>query len=563
MKRENIIIIAVLLVIISSSIILTCNTTKNMSRQRISALKKGLFLRYIIESEGNSQIDKAKWYISSEYLLGNYSSLVEENPSFNFILMLYRDYGEFIKDFNKLSEGKINHKVINIDKALKIACEKIYIDIKVLDVKDDLAVINISLIFSDGFALKGKLYDSKISVDSKWLDRGEYYYTEFSKLELSKIISLNLTTYEAYSSSYPHLGEWIFTLKESDLEHRYIPILYSTIDLVDVKYETRVPVTGIAEIILLDKENKAPSSYIINTFNIKPQDQIYTDKGFIPFKKVIEGIPEEYASEFINQFLSNRYTICKSGNYYEEPLLEYNNGTLIVFTGKYYDLMNIENKPWRIIPDIATSEEMILWNAHPELDIRSIEYLNGLEYGGNNYLIMHGNIFLRDVAYTKDGILLYINLRGPSGYTPLTFSLPSIITRTFDISPIYGEITKEEIHIRLVDKGIDPCCQHATSTSATDIDYIACISGSNPDSSLGYSSVAGRVVNPLLCAGPSTMLVKLGCEYYYQTYYGSIDKTYEKNFYGAGHKVYARVDLNLCDGNTSGVMAWLNGACSY
>lgn len=108
------------------------------------------------------------------------------------------------------------------------------------------------------------------------------------------------------------------------------------------------------------------------------------------------------------------------------------------------------------------------------------------------------------------------------------------------------------------------CCSHASSTPATEVDAHACISGASSSNSQGSAWVVGQVYASYLCAGPSIMQVTLGCQSYVgATYTGPIDGTYSYSFYDAGSYTYGDVDINFCDGNTVGSIAYLNGACGY
>lgn len=397
-------------------------------------LKKGTYLRYRIYGYKTNvpSFLHGFWVDNIKMLFAEYSEYVS-NASF--IITLHRNYEEYIRAFSKGER-------FSMDYALAIGCNYFDVYIKVLDRDGDIVKLNLTLIFYDGFARAGKYYPLP-QIDSRWREASSGYIAWFKELLMHRIVYLNLITHELYSSGEGY-GEWIFTLSKTDLKSNIIPILYSLNEAIDVQYPVETNVSGIAELIVLDKARQAVEDFRVGNHVYQSIIQIYNNLTVIPFKSYISGLDADAVETVKQIFLNEECYGCKYS--FIKPILRYSENRLIIYKDIFENL-DLGSKPWRYIPELGIHNSSFVI---PNSTIKGFahEYIRGIEYDGNVYVAL-GLPPESEVSYGSDGLLLYIKVGDAD---PLS-AYPSILTHLFGFT-IYTWSKEGGIYIKLLETNL-------------------------------------------------------------------------------------------------------------
>ncbi len=489
--------------------------TNNNVKYANDIVKRGTHIKYVIYASGEKQPYYIYRLLNAWYELGNYSKLLEKYRNVNFIIVLYRDYWSYWRD--RLNKS-LDWRALDIYNTLKIACNKIYLDIKIIDINESTITLNTTLIFVDGFAIMGKDYNQSVRIDSKWIKKSDHYFSEFKKLTLSRIIYVDRSSNEAYTGNGDYLGEWVFLLGKNDLAQRNILMLYSIMEDGILGYKANRTLSGVAFLLYLNSSVHGKSDYKIGSKVIKASNQIYMHGNLIRSRHIVV-ISEKYLNDYIRYFKENSIKLIKKLNcsslILNKPILKYisKNKTLVITDDSRFIPDNLAYKPWKLIRKLITIKRTFNYPLNSNNTCTRIEYIHGVEYRGKTYVAFIGIPSLINISYSRSGILLYAYFKGVFGVLTEDQVIPSVISRAFGDTIFNSMILRRSVWIKLISLYDDHCCEHATTTDATEIDYLACIGGTSTDNSYGYASVSGTVLHSELCVAGDLMRGRLATDY--------------------------------------------------
>jgi len=373
----------------------------------------------------------------NEYF-SNYQDIVKEKRAY-FAMLLYRDYWEYLRDFSE-------NPSLDKGKALVIAFNRLYIDICVVDRRDDCAKVNVTLTFTDGIAKMGKEYSPKPKIDSSWSNKGDYYLSVFNKLIMSRIVTVDLCSGETVDESGRKVGEWVFWLSQNDLKQECTLLLYSLADTHVVEYPSK-RINGQATLILLNSSNTADRDFRMSSGKVIPANrQIYSNKSMLPFSSIIYPVSEGDVKRVI-QVLSNCSCLYRQ-RIAIKPLFKYKDGKLIVHDDRVFlSSIDLSYKSWEYVHSLVEYNYSINLCRECDFQLNVTEYIRGVLYDGKEYVSI-GFPDLLSVAYDrKTGLLLYLSVEA---LLDMTYVLPSVIVRTFGITQ-YSNTLLNQVWIKLLD----------------------------------------------------------------------------------------------------------------
>ncbi len=405
------------------------------------SIKKGDHFRYLVTAENTNPnsfntIDKVRfksWFT-------NYLNVLNEKHA-NFVVLLYRSYEEYLKNWPMLLNFKqisSNSEDVYSAKGLLLAFNRFYIDLYILNDTGNYIKVNITLIFKDGVAKMGKLYAPTPKVDSKWIDNGDYYLSIFNELNISRIVSINKYNNDVTSNNI-NCGEWIFWLNKNDLKKKYTMMLYSMDDTLKVKMIPNATINGFSQVIFLNMSSKALYPYKLDGKLIPPTEQIYMNQGFIPPIRVFINISKENAGEIIKK-LTEAFSKNKELKVLPKPIFKYSNGKLIVWEN-LFKLVDLSNKSWKLI--FFPQQSMVSSN------ITTIYRDWGVKYHSKIYL--SSGSYIDSISYSRNGILLYTNMSSADTDVFFITDIPSVITIPFSMASGYSFALKDHLIIKLID----------------------------------------------------------------------------------------------------------------
>jgi len=406
----------------------------------IRSLKKGDHLIYLVTTKNiNPRSSNTIDQLNFKSWFSNYLNVLNEKHA-NFVILLYRNYEEYLKDWPMLLNFKqisSNSEDVYSAKGLLLAFNRFYINLHILNNTGNYIKVNITLVFKDGVAKMGKLYAPTPKVDSKWIDKGDYYVSIFNELNVSRIVSINKYNNDVTSNNI-NCGEWVFWLNKNDLKKKYTMILYGMDDTLKVKIKSNATINGFSQVIFLNMSSKALYPYKLDGKLIPPTEQIYMNRGFIPPIRIFTNISKEKANKIIKK-LTDALSRNKEFKFLPKPVFKYSNGKLIVWEN-LFKLVNLSNKPWKLI--FFPQQSMVLSN------ITTIYRYWGVKYHSKIYLSFGS--YIDSISYSRNGILLYVNMYDADIDTVFITGIPSVITIPFCMASVYSFSLRDHLIIKLI-----------------------------------------------------------------------------------------------------------------
>lgn len=385
-------------------------------------IEKGLHLLY--ELTPQSTIPSIADYIMS-INLDNIAKLLDETDisnDFNFYVQLYSDREDL------LSIHKIS---LDEDKLCEVISKRLLIEINLDDIRDNRALITLSLVFIEGYVKCGSEFTPLPEIDGAWIKTENGYVASFNKLSISKNFIILLDNYDVVDGCNEHYGEWIFWTKDDALHQKYVLMLYGLDDLVEVIYPSDSNIHGIAKLLFIDTSQKALNEYKVDDLAFPSTDQIYV-KGFkmpaLPSERNIYGISRDLAKYIVSNFEK-----CEDMKKVAElfPIIyDSESKQLILFKDTIPSITSLEEKPWSYVSQVTCYQHDIVLN---NTCLKMMEKLRGIMYAGHVYLAFL-NDGLEEASFSNNGLLLYIRLHINNG--DLYDVLPYIITKGFGITPL-------------------------------------------------------------------------------------------------------------------------------
>lgn len=315
-----------------------------------------------------------------------------------------------------------------------IASKFMYIVIKIDSIKNDGIMVNVILSMKDGYAKFGLNFSPLPLTDTGWSLWNGSYVSSFSYLNMSKklIIKNDHDTLDLFGTK---LGEWPFWLRTT--KSRNEVVLYGLNDFAS--FSPNEPFFGDAKIIFINMSRTAPSDFRIDNIDIKSQEQIYNDKGFLGGVIKISNVTPEEKDEIVG-FIKGIYETTEARKMLESSIfplsIDYVNNTLIIFKDILPSIVDLRDKPWSYVSNAYTSEHVSEFYGVKKLVIDTIR---GIKYDNKLYMTS-GFIDLKNVSYERNtGLLLYLTAK-TDATGALDSLLPSVIVRAFGI--VGFELTK-------------------------------------------------------------------------------------------------------------------------
>ncbi|MEM4523405.1 MAG: hypothetical protein QW738_09365 [Nitrososphaeria archaeon] len=216
--------------------------------------------------------------------------------------------------------------------------------------------------------------------------------------------------------------------------------------------DNMVDVKGVANIIFLNMSRN--SYYIVGNINLPKHMQIFNDESIFPQETIIPNIDKEKAEKIVEE---RRLAFEQMGQWCGNKELiesmafpetyEYYNGTLKINSELLIKNVDFKDKPFKFFNPLSIRQEV--WR-EKNFQVNVYNVYKGIEYDGKKY-VTSGFIGLKNVVYSRNGILLYIEVEDSVGM--LTSILPTFIIRAFGLIP-ESMVDCSRISLKLIETNI-------------------------------------------------------------------------------------------------------------
>ncbi len=443
LKKSLIIASATLLILVISALITSIRPTIESgltNSQNFKVLKS--FLRkemcLVYELEPCSSISGLSNFIIDFHLnsIMNLLNLTGTSGNYNFYVQLYSDYKELTAKPNV---------VLNVSKLCEVISKRLLVEVKVDDIESNKIAVILSLIFIDGYVRCGSDFKPLPVIDGEWSKVGNDYVASFNNLNISKKFTILIDDFDTISSD-EHYGEWIFWIRKESLDSKYVLLLYSLIEPVQMEYPFNGSnIKGLAKLILLNTSQKAPYEYKVGDYEFSSANQIYT-KGLkvpaLPIERTLHNVSYSIATYIMGKIKKCRELekIAKLLPIIYEPKTR----RLVLFKDTIPTTVKLSDKSWIYIPDLTYHCRITIING---TQVRVCNKFRGIKYNGNLYIAFI-NDGLEEVSYSTNGLLLYIKLCANNGN--LYYALPYVMVKGFGITA-QSRIAGSKLLIKLID----------------------------------------------------------------------------------------------------------------
>jgi hypothetical protein len=335
----------------------------------------------------------------------------------------------------------------------QVISKDVYLVIKVLSVQGNVILANVTLTLTNGAAECGIDYPNVPSINSEWNSVNGSRVASFHTLNLTKTVTIDMSSSNVKDPDGYPLGEWPFWLTTNDLSRSYTLVLYGLMDNVLSSF----PVQGVADIIPLNNSQVSPTPFSVSGITVQRNDQIYIDKTQFPIERIIENVPQSIGERYVSQQERLYRTYSASS---QCPIVicslafstgglasaEYVNGSVILDYNPVLDKMALAYKSWQFDPRLFAENGTANINGS---EYRTLSYYPGIRYNGSSYVSYGFGVFaeLRDASFSKSGILLYAVI---ATQEDLYSVLPAPIDRAFGVT-IGSKFGGNQISLKLVE----------------------------------------------------------------------------------------------------------------
>lgn len=367
-------IIAVLLISIFIVLIFQMPSQSNYKNYLTNTLDITFGSTYVYDLISNSSLMGSEWIFESH--VKQLNSYLDPNK-YNYFITIQKDYEKAVEE--KYRGIRIDG--YNSSESGNIISEHIRIIIRVISIKNDFIIVNVTLMMRNGYARFGLGFDLLPITDTGWRLENESYISYFNVLNMSRILIINRINNNVQDAHGTNLGEWPFWLNTK--YNNYYVVLYGINDIVNViDFNSSKSLSGLASLIILNTSSSASSDFIVNSISISASNQIYSNKSGLANELRIFNIKPNEKDQIINILKSiENSTEAKKllKKSFFPRTIEYENDTIIINRDTLQDMISLTDKPWKYIRIAA---EQIISKKPYEV----IEYERGVEYDGRIYL---------------------------------------------------------------------------------------------------------------------------------------------------------------------------------
>jgi len=391
--------------------------------------------------------DNQPSWIAQSILISRLHDISSNLSSANFFVVLHQNYFKYV-DQVRLEGGVVDLNATSSE-SCDIASNGLNFVIAAQPQNGGSVRVDITISFIDGYAKCGLSYNPLPITNTGWVQCDAYYFSKFEFLNLTRSMVIDLTNSDCESLSGLQYGEWPFWLTKQELGDQNALLLYGINDIINVGISSPNRMfSGLASLLLLNLNQTASSPYLYGNVTISTNDQVFSDQGLIPDKKIIYNVKNSLEQAVVDLIEASTQQCSQCNEILRSLVLpikwQFWNGNVVMNNYSLTDIASEAPHPWSLVEDAASAQSTVLVSGQPHT---LVEFYRGVHYGGLTYLTI-GFPGLTSISYDREGVLLHIGVAINTGR--LISILPACLIRAFGIDPFFSMANSNSISLNLI-----------------------------------------------------------------------------------------------------------------